>query len=98
MVLADRGKYLSAVFTIVRAYMAAGCPMIKEAANIAGFEQWSRLVRFPLMWLGHKDPMSSMEEARALDPVRGALAERVQALQKCFGEDKVFTANDVQDD
>ena len=47
------------------------------------------------MWLGQKDPMLSMEEARALDPVRGALAERVQALQKCFGEDKVFTANDV---
>ena len=43
-----------------------------------------------MLWLGQKDPMLSMEEARALDPVRGALAERIQALQKYFGEDEIF--------
>jgi putative DNA primase/helicase len=95
MVLRERGKYLAAVFTIVRGYIAAGCPAQADAANVAGFEQWSRLVRYPLLWLGMADPIVSMEDARALDPLRGALAERIQALIKCFGVGKEFTASDV---
>jgi putative DNA primase/helicase len=95
MVRVNRGKYLAAVFTIARAYMAAGCPRERGMDNVADFEQWSRWVRFPLMWLGMKDPLLSMEEARALDPVRSALAERIAALKQCIGIDKAFTAHDV---
>jgi len=45
---ANRGKYLAAVFTIVRAYMAAGSPPM-EAEAFGGFDGWSRMVRYPLI-------------------------------------------------
>jgi putative DNA primase/helicase len=83
----DRGKYLAAVFTIVRAYLAAGCPKV-EAAPLAGFDGWSRMVRQPLMWLGLSDPVKSMEDARKQDPVREALRQRIDELVKAFGIDK----------
>ena len=49
-VKANRGKYLAAVFTIVRAYMAAVCPSVQVEA----FENWSRMARHPLVWLGEE--------------------------------------------
>lgn len=89
----DRGKYLAAVFTIVRGYMAAGCPTM-EASPLAGFDGWTRMVRLPLMWLGLTDPVKSMEGARALDPERSALRQRIDGLSDAFGS-QVFTAADV---
>jgi putative DNA primase/helicase len=90
---ADRGKYIAAAITIRRAYMAAGEPK-QDASNIAGFEEWSRFVRFPLMWLGLTDPVTSMEGARAMDPERAALSDRLNQLWAVF-QDKEFTAADV---
>jgi hypothetical protein len=90
----NRGKYLAAVFTIVRAYMAAGCPRV-EAEAFGGFEGWSRMVRYPLMWLGEADPVASTKEARATDPQREARRLRLTAILKCFGIEKEFTAADV---
>jgi hypothetical protein len=89
----DRGKYLAAVFTMVRAYMTAGCPKV-EASPLAGFDGWTRMVRLPLIWLGMEDPVKSMEDARALDPERSAIRQRIDALAETFGFDK-FTAADV---
>jgi len=90
-VKANRGAYLAAVFTIVRAYMAAGCPK-QDAEAFAGFDPWSRMVRLPLMWLGLKDPVSSTKEARLLDPQRGDLRERIGAYVKHMGVRQPFTA------
>ena len=89
----DRGKYLAAVFTIVRGYMAAGCPRM-EASPLAGFDGWTRMVRQPLIWLGLADPVKSMEDARALDPERSALRQRIDGLAEVFGS-QFFTAADV---
>jgi hypothetical protein len=94
-VKADRGKYLAAVFTIVRGYMAAGCPKM-EASPLAGFDSWTRIVRLPLIWLGMTDPVKSMEGARALDPERSALRQRIDGLAEAFGINQHFTAAEVQ--
>jgi putative DNA primase/helicase len=91
----DRGKYLAAVFTIVRAYMAAGCPAPRGALPLAGFDEWSNVVRFPLVWLGMPDPVMSMEGARAMDPKREALRGLIAALVKYVGVGKDFTAAEV---
>src|SRR5262249_33778638 len=48
----DRGKYLAAIFTIVRAFIKAGCPKPKAMHSVAGFDEWSRLIQQSLMWLG----------------------------------------------
>jgi putative DNA primase/helicase len=95
MVKKNRGAYLAAVFTIARAYIAAGCPDV-SATELAGFDGWSRKVRHPLVWLGRSDPARSMDENRALDPEREELRELIDALAKCFGAAE-FTAADVID-
>jgi hypothetical protein len=94
LVQKDRGAYLAAVFTIARAYMAAGCPEV-PGETLAGYEQWSRFVQHPLIWLGMDDPLLSTDEARKLDPEREGLRARIDALVKCFGVEKEFTASDI---
>ena len=71
-VLADRGIYVAACLTIGRAYITAGSP--NKCRALASFEPWSDLVRSALVWLGMPDPCSSMEMARAEDPIRAARA------------------------
>ncbi|MDF0521588.1 DNA-primase RepB domain-containing protein [Bradyrhizobium yuanmingense] len=94
-VRADRGAYLAAAFTIARAYIAAGSPPQANAASIAGFADWRRFVQLPLVWLGQEDPVKSMEDARAMDPTRSALADRMKALLECIGANSDFTAAQV---
>ena len=85
MILADRGAYVAAVLTIVRAYVAAGCP--SELPPLASFEGWSKFVRSPLVWLGCADPVATMEVARADDPVRQTLEALLSAWHEAFGTD-----------
>jgi putative DNA primase/helicase len=72
-VLADRGKYIAAVLTVVRAYIRAGSPA--KYKPYGSYEEWSALVRGPLIWLGQRDPVNSKEEVRASDPERAAIRE-----------------------
>lgn len=65
-ILADRGLFVAAALIIVRAYVVAGCP--NQLPALASFEDWSRLVRSALVWLGKKDPVETMNRARADDP------------------------------
>jgi hypothetical protein len=94
-VKADRGKYLAAVFTMARAFKQAGSPTPPDAEALAGFDDWSRAVRFLLMWLGMPDPVRSMESARTLDPNRAELVARVESCLKYFGTKKDFTAAEI---
>jgi putative DNA primase/helicase len=65
-VLADRGTYIAAVLTIARAYVAAGGPgrLLRPS-----YELWSEVVRSSLIWLGEADPVLSVSQVRAQDPV-----------------------------
>ena len=65
-VLAERGRFIAAVLTIARAYVAAGKP--GRLTPPASYEEWSDLVRSPLVWLGCADPWSTTEAAREDDP------------------------------
>jgi putative DNA primase/helicase len=77
-----RGTYLAAIFTITRAFIAAGCPKQEGIHSVAGYEEWSRWVRQPLIWLGMDDPCSGMTEARALDPKLEELKQLLDVLKK----------------
>lgn len=90
-VLANRGFYVAAALTVVRAYVAAGCP--DQCAPLASFEDWSRMVRSALVWLGKADPVETMDQARADDPVKTALSnlysswyDAVQSEAQTIGE------------
>jgi putative DNA primase/helicase len=92
MIARGRAKYIEAALTITRAYIAAGLPDLPPDLN--GFEQWSRLVRAPLMWLGEDDPVLTMEAAREGDARLQAKAAALAAIGELFGfgEDQARTA------
>jgi putative DNA primase/helicase len=96
MVLANRGRYIAAILTIVRAYLAAGCP--DQCRPLASFGDWSRLIRSPLVWLGLADPTITMETARADDPTLSNLRAVVAAWHAVIGSNKGVTANQLKEE
>jgi putative DNA primase/helicase len=95
-VLSDRGRYVAAVLTIVRAYITAGCPD-ECRPSLASFGDWSRLVRSSLVWLGREDPIKTMEAARAEDPVRSELTEVFAAWRAVIGINNPMTAGELKE-
>jgi putative DNA primase/helicase len=77
-VLANRGRYIGAVLTIVRAYVLAGMP--NRPKRFVSFEEWSDLVRGPLIWLGLSDPLATMLQLGSIDPGRERLAAVLAAI------------------
>jgi len=71
----DRGRYVGAALTIMRAYACAGFPDVKgrdgkKCAPLASYEDWSRYVRQALVFAGCADPVASQEALREGDPTR----------------------------
>ena len=93
LVRENRGKYLAAVFTIARAFVAAGCPKPEGMKRVAGFDSWSVAVQQPLMWLERKDPFGAMEEAIATDSSREDLRRLLEALDRYLPHDEFTTAD-----
>ncbi len=83
--LRERGRYVSAALTIVRAWIVAGQPKT-ECKSLASYGDWSDLCRQPLLWLGCADPTASVFEAMAEDPDRETLARLLVAWQAVFGK------------
>jgi hypothetical protein len=83
-VLRERGRYVSAALSIVRAWIVAGRPMT-SCKPLAGYGDWSDLCRQPLLWLGCADPNDSVFEAIAEDPDRETLGRLLMAWQSVFG-------------
>ena len=82
---AHRGELVAAALTIVRAYLVAGAP--KQAVpNFARFEDWQRLCRFPLIWLGLADPCDTRRRIEQADPVRESLRALLAAWHQQFGD------------
>jgi putative DNA primase/helicase len=84
-VLANRGLYVAAALTIVSAYIQAGCP--DQARPLASFEDWSRIVRSALIWLGRTDPVDTMNAAREDDPVKLTLLSLLSAWHDAVGSE-----------
>lgn len=83
-VLRERGRYVSAALTIVRAWIEAGRPKA-DCKPLAGFGDWSELCRHSLLWLGCPDPAASVFEAMAEDPDKETLARLLTAWHEVFG-------------
>jgi putative DNA primase/helicase len=83
-VLENRGELLKAALTIPLAYAAAGSPAVKAPRSRC--EQWDRIVRNAMVWLGCADPLDTQEDLRASDPVREALLAMLTAWSAEFDE------------
>lgn len=89
-VIADRGRFVVAGLTVLRAYIVAGCP--DKPKPLAGYADWSNSVRGALIWLGCADPVASMAAVRDSDPQRGALQAVLAQWDLCIGPERVSTA------
>ncbi len=90
-VLDDRGSFVTAALTIVRAYLAAGSPA--RLPPIASFPTWSDTVRSALVWLGCADPVATMEAAREDDPELSELKQVIGAWHSHYGDSRQTARN-----
>jgi hypothetical protein len=93
--MANRGAYVAAVLAIARAYLASSERV--ECEPIASYGLWSRVVREPLIWLGEKDPVKSMEQARDMDPERTQAQELIEHWRKCLKLGRSYSAREIMD-
>ena len=92
-VLADRGVYVAAALTVIRAYLVAGAPRV--CGPIGSYEDWDTLARSPLVWLGGSDPVASMEAARDEDPERIAVRELFGHWREHLALSNGYTSNAI---
>jgi putative DNA primase/helicase len=75
LILANRGRYIADCLTIPLGYRHAGSP--NKLPQLAGFEEWSDVVRSALVWLGCADPINTF--ATTDNPVQEQIAALFQA-------------------
>lgn len=93
-VLANRGRYVAAVLTIIRAYIAAGRP--GDHVPFGSYSAWSAFVREPLIWLGKLDPVKSQDLMREVDPVVQELAGLMRGWEAVIGLNVPRTSSDLK--
>lgn len=79
-----RGSLIRDVLTIVMAYQLAAEPNV-GLLPFGGFEDWDRIVRRPLVWLGMPDPLAPAAGLRELDPDLEATRALFQSWFDVFG-------------
>jgi hypothetical protein len=94
-VLRERGRYVAAALTIVRAWVVADRPQT-ACKSMAGYGDWSDLCRQPLLWLGLADATVSVFEAMAEDPDRETLGRLLTAWQSAFGKTAAMVRDAVK--
>jgi len=87
MVKAQRGDYVTAGLTVLRAYHIADRP--QQRAPLGSFTDWSRWVRDALIWLSDADPCDTMEGMRGADPKLEALTAVLEQWRVVIGLDRV---------
>ena len=83
--LRQRSRYVSAALTILRAHSLAGYAGQEGLPPLAGFGEWTRVVRGALVWLDYADPCATIQIARDDDPQRLERGDMLRALAATFG-------------
>jgi putative DNA primase/helicase len=91
----NRGALIADVITIARAYRAAGMPEV--CGPIGSYDEWSAMVRAPLIWLGEADPVKSMETARDEDQTLSAERQLIDHLTEHLEHLRPYTAKQITD-
>jgi putative DNA primase/helicase len=94
--MADRGKYLTAAYTVLKAHACAGFPGTENLKPLASFGDWSRFVRGALVWLGMDDPVGSQKRMRQNDPERAKLMALVVPWAKVIGPDIEVSVKELE--
>jgi putative DNA primase/helicase len=94
LVKAAPASYIADGFTVLAAYLRAGAP--KQTASLGSFEDWSRVVRGALVWVGMPDPCLTQQLTAAQDDNIHQLSRLLNALHTLF-HGSPFKAKDVFD-
>jgi hypothetical protein len=85
----NQGRYVVAVLTVLLAYIQAGYPI--NVPKYGSFEEWGKLVRGALIWLGETDPVETVESIKVDEPEADALATIHEAWEAAIGLDEAIT-------
>lgn len=85
MLKADRKLYVGYALTVISAYIAAGSPRA-DVPTVQSYDDWSRLCRDSLIWLGEPDPAASLLAQVNEDPDIQAFGELLAQWYACFRE------------
>ena len=101
----NRGKYVMAALTILRAYFIEREGMWLRAAfgqqvdaapdPLGSYADWSRWVRDALLWLGQVDPVATIDTSKSLDPVAEQIAAVFHYWAEVIGEGVRITVKDA---
>ena len=89
MIAAARGKYIGAALTVARYRAAVSC------TPLGSYEAWSRVVRSPLIALGEKDPVLSIEQSRMEDPEKANHAALIELWRKHLGTTQAYSTAEL---
>lgn len=80
---ANRPALAMAALTALRSYVVAGKPK-QPIPPMGSFEDWHRLVRSALIWLGEADPLGDTNKMEDSDPTRFRLRALIYAWHNAF--------------
>jgi len=92
----NRGEFISAALTVVRAWIVAGRPRT-DVKTLNSYGEWSDLCRQPLLWLGRKDPAQCVFDIMAHDPDREYLGNFLAVWFTAYGT-KATTIKTIVED
>lgn len=78
-----RRTLVPAALTIIKAFALANPSL--EVKPMGSFEQWSRMIREPLIWLGMPDPVETTDEANETEPETQTLVAVLNAWRSVYG-------------
>jgi hypothetical protein len=90
---ADRGRYVAAPLTMLRAYHVAGQP--DPPSPLGSFEHWSNWVRGTILWLGCADPCSTIDEMRLADPALESFRILIGCWQETVGLERSISSRQL---
>ena len=91
----NRASLAVDALTILRAYFVAGLPAQGES-SFGSFEQWYRIVRGALVWLGMADPMGDRSEMEENDTSKAFLRMIHAGLNEIDPDGAGVTAKQIQ--
>jgi hypothetical protein len=86
-----RAQIVQAGLTIIRFYIAAGCPEVADTAT--RFPHWDKMVRYPLIHAGAMDVGAKFTNSVLDDPTLAPWAEVLEAWHSLFGSEDVLTGD-----
>jgi hypothetical protein len=91
----ERRRFIvPALISAVKAYFNAGCPDVPHHKGIGSYDEWSQLVRKPLLWLGIGDPGAKIPDRPwNNDPELEAWSMLMENWEVAFGNEPITIKN-----